>query len=418
MSLRGWALAVLLGLGGGAIALSAQSGIGFQPMGQAIGVGTHADPIPGGGGRTELRLTQPVLMGMASAWRGRVQGTLTLNFESLTIPSGELTPGAWGEGYVDRRHPHTTVHELVVATPDLLGTASRGISIGLVAGKGFVPFGTDDPMVRPFLRYPVNHHWAQVLERAIVVLQAERGPVTVEAALFNGDEPERASQWPLLRLPDGRWRFGDSRALRATIRPLTGLELQGSVASILSPEHRPAAGGVAKKRSASARWDDRPEWGRRYAMVEWAHTDELEGTFRFRSLLAEASLRRGRWEVGYRVESTDRPEEERLDDPFRSLRPHLENSILGIGRWTIHTARISRELADPDLPLRVSPFVEGSLGSVRKLDAGVFDPVGLYGSTSVRQFSVGVVIGWGMRHHRMGRYGVLSTTHDHSYHTP
>ena len=25
---------------------------------------------------------------------------------------------------------------------------------------------------------------------------------------------------------------------------------------------------------------------------------------------------------------------------FRSLRPHLENSILGITRWTIHTAGI------------------------------------------------------------------------------
>jgi len=408
------ALLVLAGLGGGAIALSAQSGIGLRPMAHGVGVATHADPIPGGGGLSEVRLTQPVLMGVATALRGRLQGTLTLNLESLTIPGGELTPGAWGEGFVDRRHPHSTVHELMLATPDLLGTSERGTRLGLAVGKGFVPFGTDDPMVRPFLRYPVNHHWAQVLERAVVIAQVEHGPVTLEGALFNGDEPERASQWPLIKLPDGRWRFGDSRALRLTVRPLTGLELQGSLASILSPEHRPAAGGVAKKRSASLRWHDQPDWGERYLMAEWAHTDELEGTFRFRSLLVEGQLRRGRWAAGYRIESTDRPEEERLDDPFRSLRPHLENSILGIGRWTLHTVRVAHEVADPDLPFRLTPFVEGTLGRVRKLDAGIFDPVGLYGTNSVRQLSVGVVLGWGMRHHRMGRYGVLASHHHDS----
>jgi hypothetical protein len=391
------------------MALSAQSAVRLHPMAHGIGVATDADPIPGGGSLREIRLTQPVVMGVATALRGRLQGTLTLNLESLTIPGGELTPGAWGEGFVDRRHPHSTVHELMLASPDLLGTEARGSRLGLAVGKGFVPFGTDDPMVRPFLRYPVNHHWAQVLERAVVIAQLDRGPITVEAALFNGDEPERASQWPLLRSSDGRWRFGDSRALRVTGRPVFGLELQGSIASIKSPEHRQGAGGVAKKRSASARWRDSPEWGERYLMAEWAHTDELDGSFRFRSLLLEGQLRRGQWAAGYRIESTDRPEEERLEDPFRSLRPHFENSILGIARWTMHTVRVAHEVADPELPFRITPFVEGTLGRVRKLDAGVFDPLALYGSLTVRQLSVGVVVGWGMRHHRMGRYGVLSS---------
>ncbi|MBL0180698.1 MAG: hypothetical protein IPP98_16570 [Gemmatimonadetes bacterium] len=418
MSWRRLALVVVTALGGGANALSAQSSVRLTPMAQGVGVATSVDPIPSGGSLTEVRLVQPVAMALLSAAGGRLQGTLTLNFESITIPGGELTPGGWGEGFVDRRHPHTTVHELLLGTPDLLGTARRGTRLGLVAGKGFVPFGTDDPMVRPFLRYPVNHHLSQVLERAVVIGQVDHGPVTVEGALFNGDEPEHPSQWPLLRLPDGQWRFGDSRALRVTVRPLTGLELQGSVASILSPEHRPAAGGRAEKASASLRWQDAPSWGTRYLMAEWARTSELEGTFVFLSVLAEGSIRRGPWSAGYRFEATDRPEEERLLDPFRSLRPHLENSILGIGRWTLHTVRVARELRDPALPFRATPFIEATFGDVEKLDAGIFDPVRLYGGTSVRQLSIGVVVGWGMRHHRMGRYGVLATDPDHQHHIP
>lgn len=417
MNWRRQALVVVAALGGGAIALPAQSGVRLTPMAHGIGVATSVDPIPGRGSLTEVRLVQPILMGLLSAAGGRLQGTVTLNFESVTIPNGELTPGAWGEGFVDRRHPHTTVHELLLGTPDLLGAAGRGTRLGLVAGKGFVPFGTDDPMVRPFLRYPVNHHLSQLLERAVVIGQVERGPVTLEGALFNGDEPEHPSQWPLLRLPDGQWRFGDSRAVRLTVRPLTGLELQGSAASVLSPEHRPAAGGRAEKTSASFRWKDAPSWGERYLMAEWARTSELEGTFVFRTVLVEGSLRRARWSAGYRFESTDRPEEERLIDPFRSLRPHLENSILGVGRWTMHTVRLARELRDPDLPFRATPFVEATFGKVTKQDAGIFDPDQLYGRRSVRQLSIGVVVGWGMRHHRMGRYGVLAagTEHHHAH---
>ncbi|MEI2721478.1 MAG: hypothetical protein V9E87_15380 [Gemmatimonadales bacterium] len=416
MSWRRQALVVVAALGGGALALPAQSGIRLTPMAHGVGVATSVDPIPGGGSLTEVRLVQPVLMGLLGAAGGRLQGTVTLNFESVTMPNGELTPGGWGEGFVDRRHPHTTVHELILATPDLLGTAARGTRFGLVAGKGFVPFGTDDPMVRPFLRYPVNHHLSQVLERAVVIGQVEHGPVTVEAALFNGDEPEHPSQWPLLRLPDGQWRFGDSRAVRLTVRPLTGLELQGSAASVLSPEHRLAAGGRAEKASTSVRWKDAPSWGERYLMAEWARTSELEGTFVFRTVLVEGSLRRARWSAGYRFESTDRPEEERLIDPFRSLRPHLENSILGIGRWTLHTVRLARELRNPALPFRATPFVEATFGRVTKQDAGIFNPVQLYGRNTVRQLSIGVVAGWGMRHHRMGRYGVLAagTAHHHA----
>ncbi len=408
-----WALAVLLG--GSATALPAQSRFFARPMAQAIVSATSMDPTPYGGRLTEVRVVQPVLMGQAGLANGRLLGTLTLNLESLTIPDGELTLGAWGEGYVDRRHPHTTVHELLLEAPDLFGTRERGGRIGLVAGKGFVPFGTDDPMSRPFLRYPVNHHLSQILERAVLITQLERGPVLLEGALFNGDEPERASQWPLLRLPDGTARFGDSRALRLTVRPVSDLELQASIAAVKSPEHRLAAGGNVDKWSTSARWHDQPEWGERYLLAEWARTDELDGYFRFETILVEGALRRERWSASYRIESTDRPEEDRLQDPFRSLRPHHENSILGTGCWTLHTVRITHDLADPAGPLSVIPFAEVTMGSVRKTGGGIFDPTALYGRTSLNQVSIGVQMGWGMRHHRMGRYGTSHSRPEHSH---
>jgi hypothetical protein len=380
-------------------------------MAHAVAAVTRVDPTPYGGPLTEIRIVQPTLMADVTALDERLRLTATLNLEGLTIPGGELTVGAWGEGFVDRRHPHTTVHELNIAAIDLLGSLDGGGRAAFVVGKGFVPFGTDDPMVRPLVKYPVNHHLAQILERAVAILQYDAGPVTLETAIFNGDEPERPWQWPLLRRPEGGWRFGDSWSARATIRPVGGLELQGSLADVHSPEHRPGAGGDSDKLSLSARWHDAPGWGERYALAEWARTSELEGFFVFQSVLAEGMARRAQWSAAYRFEQTERPEEERLFDPFRSQRPHLENSILGTTRWTLHTVRLAYDVAVPVGQLRIAPFVEATLGRVAVVGDGVFDLAATYGSNRASSATVGITAGWGGRGHRMGRYGVLATPH-------
>ncbi|HKE88785.1 MAG TPA: hypothetical protein VKB45_00525, partial [Gemmatimonadales bacterium] len=238
---------------------------------QAIPALTETNVVPGNRTLGELRVVQPVGMLELAGFGDRIHLLAAVDFEKYTITHGELAPGDWGEGFEDRRHPHTLVHQLmlVVGSPHVFAGA----------GKGFVPFGTDDPMSRPVVRYPVNHHLSQILERAVGIAGLRAGPVTVEGALFNGDEPVSPGSWPALS------RFGDSWATRLTLLPLAGLEAQVSYAFVHSPENRPGAGPDDAKLSASARW----ERGRWYGLVEWAQTRTAGGAFVFHSGLAEGA---------------------------------------------------------------------------------------------------------------------------------
>ena len=365
--------------------------------GHAVAALTRADPVPGGEGLAELRIVQPALVLRADG-PARLSLLATLNLEGVTIGEGELTPGAWGEGFVDRRHPHTYLHELLLTADDLLRDADGSTRISLSAGKGFAPFGTDDPMIRPPLRYPVNHHLAQILERAVAIAAVRHGGVSGEIGLFNGDEPERPGQWPRIG-----GRFADSWAARLTGEPVAGLELQGSHAHVHSPEHRPGAGTDQSKWSLSARWDG--PLGRRptYALAEWARTSEAGGFFVLSSFLAEGAWSPGRHRLHYRFERTERPEEQRISN-FRSLRPHLENSILGITRWTIHTAGYSAPRLERG-GIAVRPLVEISYGRIGKVGGGLFDVRQVYGKESFWSWTLGVRVGFGGGTHRMGRYG-------------
>ena len=376
-----------------------------------VRVGAHgvllyafADPVAHGRSLGEVRLVQPAMMAHAGALSNRLRMLATINLEGLTIPDGELTPGAWGEGFIDRRHPHTYLHELVLSVDDLLGDIDGGARLSLSAGKGFAPFGTDDPMVRPVVRYPVNHHLAQILERAVAIAGVSAGPIAVEAGLFNGDEPERPGQWPNVG------RFGDSWSGRLTLLPAGQLELQASYALVHSPEHRPGAGTDQHKSSVSGRWDGHVRGYPVYGLVEWARTSEADGFFVFHSLLAEGAWTAGRSRLHYRFERTERPEEERTLDPFRSVRPHFENSIHGTTRWTIHTLGYGFRLEDPVGRLGALPFVELSYGRMADVGGGLFDVRSFYGRTSFWSASVGVRLRLGMRMNRMGRYGVAQDT--------
>jgi hypothetical protein len=365
---------------------------------------THADPVPRNQALGEVRLVQPVIMAHAGAFSNRLRFVGTLDLEGLTLPNGELTPGAWGEGFIDRRHPHTYAHELMLSAEHRIGHGDGQVLVSLATGKGFAPFGTDDPMVRPVARYPVNHHLAQILERAVVIVGAQTGPVTVEAGLFNGDEPEGPGQWPKLD------RFGDSWSGRVTVAAVEQLEFQGSYALVHSPEHRPGSGTDQHKWSLAGRWEGNVRTLPVYGLIEWARTSEADGFFVFHSLLAEGALTRGPSRLHYRFERTERPEEARTLSPFRSVRPHLENSIQGITRWTMHTAGYGYRVGTPSATVEAMPFVELTYGRMAEVRGGLFDVESFYGKSSFWSVSVGLRLNAGMRMHRMGRYGVAQDT--------
>jgi hypothetical protein len=353
---------------------------------QAIPALSQTNVVPGHRSLGEARVLLPVAMLHAAALAGRLRLVATANFEKYTILHGELAPGNWGESFEDRRHPHTLVHELM-----LIG---GGPGAFVAVGKGFVPFGTDDPMARPAVMFPVNHHLSQILERAVAMAGVRVRWAALEGALFNGDEPLSPGSWPA-------WdRFGDSWAVRLTLTPLAGLETQASYAWVHSPENRPGAGPDDRKASVSTRY----ERGRWYGEIEWARTATADGFFVFHSVLAEGAVALPRHRPYVRIERSDRPEEERLfASRFRTLRPLFENSILGITRWTVLTAGDALDLRLGRL--RYAPFVEGAWIGIAKVGGGVFDPATFYGRERGASVTLGIRLAIGMSMHRMGRYG-------------
>ena len=108
---------------------------------------------------------------------------------------------------------------------------------------------------------------------------------------------------------------------------------------------------------------------------------------------------------GLRFERTERPDESRLLDPFRTSVPQPDLGINGRSRWTIETARLSA-------PLRImrsaeiEPFVEVARIRVSPtLTPSGFDPRQFYGSSRIWSASFGARLAIGMPHMRMGRYG-------------
>lgn len=386
-------------------ACAQDSAVAFAIDARAIGLATRASHTPGDRTLTEGYLTQPIIGAMLDARRVHAMGML--NLEGVTLRRGELDTGAWGEGYVDRRHPHAYLHELVLGVESRPGPVAGSI----YGGRGFVPFGSDDPMTRPFVSYPVDHHLAQIIERLMLVAAARAGPLAIEAATFGGDEPVNPSTLPLAR------RMGDSWSLRATLTGGTlpivrgGAELTASYANVKSPEYREGQGLDQRKAHVGLRLEHEGAVVTRYALLELARTTDVDrgrDLYTFDAGLAEGALCHGDAGVAVRWERSDRPEEERLLDLFRAARPATDVSILGVTRWTTLTGAVSL----PGLrtnAMHVAPFVEVARITADRTTAALFDPVRFYGSSEMWRLAAGVrVAGGGRRHGRMGRYGAAS----------
>ncbi|CAN5854113.1 hypothetical protein BH11GEM1_BH11GEM1_20000 [soil metagenome] len=179
---------------------------------------------------------------------------------------------------------------------------------------------------------------SQVLERLAAIGALRVGPAIVEAATFGDDEPTKPSSVPRLD------RFGDSWSVRATMLPTRATELQASYARVASPEDASGAGLGQRKRSVSARYISTN--GARYLLAEWARTvqhdaSRNEDAFGYESSLVEGAARAGPLGIALRLEQSDRPEEDRLVEPFRTPRPSPDLSINGITQWRVATVQLA-----------------------------------------------------------------------------
>ena len=344
-------------------------------MAQAFPTFTSVD------GHSEWYLTQPAVMANLESRGSRVVLRTTLNFEGITQPDGELNYGAWGEGFIDKRHPHTLLHELMLSGNFFRGENSFSISLG----KGFAPYGTDDPMSRPLVKYPTNHHLSQALERWTVNGIAQIGQWSLEAGVFGGAEPTGPYDFSNID------SFADSWSARLTRR--FGAEQMGAWPWELSVSHayieETHHGVVASTRlyNAAARHEDMHGRIRMYGLLEASRSDPEHGPSLY-SLLGEGSLELGRHKPYARVEYATRPEYER-ESRFRY---HHDDEPSGRTRWLIVSAGYGFQALMGTASVR--PYVEGQFHDVS--DTGRFWSI-----------SLGSRIFLGGEAMRMGTYGVL-----------
>lgn len=349
-----------------------------------------------------LYATQPALMLNLASPRSRFVLRTTLNFEELTQENGELTYGGWGEGFIDARHPHTLLHEAML-TANLWNVGGGALSIS--AGKGFAPYGTDDPMGRPVIKFPTNHHLSQVLERFTVNGTYLWRGWGIEGGIFGGAEPEDAYDFSNIE------SFGDSWSARLSKRfgdfgPFAKWELSTSFASIDEEHHGEVQ--TTELVNGAIRHAQDYGFGRLYALAEGSRSNPEQGRSHW-SVLGETQLAFGRgWkhQPYLRTEYATRPEYERQGAPGTPEFFRYEHGAHEIGatRWLINTIGYGYETSS--LPVSVRPFVELQHNVVRH-DRGDVDPRAMYGGRSFWSVSAGARLFFGGSAMRMGNYGAL-----------
>jgi len=345
-------------------------------------------------------VTQPAIMTHLEGLGRRLVLHTTLNFEGMVQDRGELSFGGWGEGYIDKRHPHTLLHEAMLSY-NLFDV--RGSQLSISAGKGFAPFGTPDPMSRPGLKYPTNHHLSQILERWTVNAVWRKDRWSVEAGVFGGEEPSGPYDFSNIE------SFGDSWSARVARRwggedgSTAQWEASASIASVTEIAHTTSS-ETTWLWNAALRPAITIGGSHVYALIE-ASASYLTDHTDFFSVLAEARYDHAGHQPYVRVEYASRPEYEReATSGSGFFRYHDHEDPLGSTRWLITTAAYAYEVTGT--PWSIRPFVEAQYNQVRG-DRGPVSATDLYGTTSFWALSIGArifLIGGPMK---MGTYGVL-----------
>lgn len=354
---------------------------------------------------TEAYLTQPAVMVNVASPGQRLVLRTTLNFEAETQRGGEYTFGGWGEGFIDKRHPHTFLHEAMLS---LNLWEAPGGALSLSAGKGFAAYGTDDPMSRPVVKYPTNHHLSQVLERWTVnAAYLHRSGFGLEASVFGGAEPTSPSDFSNIE------SFGDSWSVRASQRlgggfgPFSPWEVSASYARVEEAHHEETA--VTHLMNAAVRHERQYGFGKVYGLLEASRSEPKGAAEGYYAVLGEAQLGLGRGtrhRPYLRVEYSTRPEYERAGEPGSEGHYHYDHDAHPIGstRWLVST--VGYDYGAAAFPLAVRPFVEVQHNRVSG-HRGDVDPAALFGRSSFWSTSVGFRVFLGGSSMRMGSYGVL-----------
>jgi hypothetical protein len=354
---------------------------------------------------TELYLTQPVLMANLEGPASRVVLRTTLNFEGLTQDDGELTFGAWGEGFLDKRHPHTLLHEAMLSVNfwDVAGGA-----LSLSAGKGFAPFGTDDPMARPVAKFPTNHHLSQILERFLVGAAYRRSGWSVETAVFGGTEPAGPYDFSNIESFPNSWsariarRFGGGGLLAEW-------EVSASYGHVV--EEHDDDERTSRLLNGYVRHDRVHRFGHLYGLVEASLSEPAGEEDGYWSVLGEAQLRRGLHQPYLRLELATRPEYARAGAPGAAAFHRYDHAAEPIAatRWFIASAGYNYLLTR--LPVSARPFLELQFNNVVH-ERGDVAARELFGTIDFFSFTGGVRLYFGGGPMRMGSYGVLDSMTD------
>ena len=389
---------------------SRQLGSGWRLLGMAqvfpmlsTGFGSGAsDDVT----QTELYATQPAVMFNVESPGSTVVLRTTLNFEGVTQPDGELTFGGWGEGFIDRRHPHTLLHEAMLSV-NLRDVA--GGSLSLSAGRGFAPYGTDDPMARPVVKYPTNHHLSQILERYTLNVAYLSGGWSVEAGAFDGAEPT------------GPYDFGNFSSINSwsarVTRRLGGTgttapwELSASFGNVVETHDDEET--VTRLANAFVRHNRQYAFGTLYSLLEASVSDpEEDGEDGYYAVLGEVQLTRGPHKPYARVEVSTRPEYDRSGpagtDGF--FRYDHDDHAHGATRWVITS--LGYGYTATSLPFSARPFVEIQHNNAAN-ERGDVSARELFGTTSFFSLTAGLRLFIGGGPMRMGTYGVLDAMTEH-----
>lgn len=365
-------------------------------------------------------LSQPAAMINLESPGGTVVLRFTPNLEGLTQEDGELTFGGWGEGFIDARHPHTFLHELMLSV-NLRETALGALSFS--AGKGFAPYGTDDPMARPSAKYPTNHHLSQILERFTVNAAWLAGGWSLEVGVFGGGEPE--GPWDLSNIDSfaDSWSARIIRRFGPTVMGQARWELGASFAQVEhghddahagEVDHAGEAGhanegghteGPTDLFNTSLRFDSPVgRLDRVYALAEFSRSDpaDREG---FWSFLAEASLQFGPHTPYIRYERSIRPEYQRdgfVGDAF--FRYDHDAEPFAATAWSIVSVGYGFTATSGFASIR--PFVEAQFFSVAGERGGV-SAQEVLGDTRPAALTLGARVFLGGDPMRMGSYGLF-----------